>query len=736
MYHITLTNFYLAFVPARKPPVAVLLHNQGYQHQAISTANTTNTPDPASYPQPPVQSGAPAASSHSHSHTVPVQNVHVQNIQAQNIQVQNVLVQPSAALEQTITGHNVQLQSVQSGSYLHPTAPYTNVQIQNIGPQVQQNKVENVEDIKIKTDINEQKTADIPKCPKSEPISFLTPVSNFQIVTSVTTTSFTTPATSHNYIMTYSNLPAKNENQTSVIIAPEIVGGGTVLVSQPMLVNLEQAPHGEQPQFGGYVPVIYSSSVCCSTQSNMNQTHLSLTQQKDSSEAKQARTPLVPTQHTHSPQLPAPSPNYPIQSQIIPDNDKNDRIPNRNVPILNNNYINSSTHHPDITSQNKIGEKLTCLKTEKIEGNSGVVNSDSKTNELFNQVANLNNVNNDSRICNEKIMCTQAYTNDKIHNGPQTVIKDSQCNSDISTSQKIKPVNQLMNITFPSNQITNVTFSANPITDVTFPVNQMQSVIVSSSQVTATTSSPTTCITFPNNQITNISFPITTSVTTNPITTVTPTNQVTSVTPTNQITTITSTNQVINITPSTNQLTLTPTNQVKVISPINQFTNLTPVVPSVITSVVSPLVAPSVTSACVETQADKAQSFTVLNVPTINRYKLNPENERQPVSKLDMMTARRREKRMKRHKLRQLRPVVRHVFEDSDSSVYTSSDSECEEICKVDLWIKSGPPLKPNYKPEKLSFLKIFGLTTYQDKNGKSLFCFELKKFTVHKNIY
>lgn len=540
---------YLAFVPARKPPVAVLLHHQGYQHQAISTANTTNPTEPPNLPP-------------THSH-LPVQNVHVQNIQAQNIQVQNVLVQPTVALEQNIQGHNVQLQTVQSGGYLPTSAPYSNVQIQNIGPQVQQSKVE---EVKVKTEITPEKNEE---SVKPEGISFLAPVSTFQIVTSVVTTaSFTSTVSNHNYIMTYSNLPAKtSENQTSVIIGPDLVGTGTVLVSQPMLMNIEPTPN-QTTQFGGYVPVIYSTSVCCPTQKSNSP-------EKDSTDAKQARTPLVPTQNTHSPQLPVPSPNYPIQSQMIPETtdklNESRNIPNRNVPILNNNYINSgNSHHSDITSQARIGDKVDCLKSngEKVnsDGNSGVVYSDSinNNNELFNQVANLNNVNNDdsSRHANDKMLCTQTFAQHEcIDSGPQnTLCKDYES--------------------------------------------------------------------------------------------------------------LISTNQIVNITP------------------------------------------------CVE--PDKAPTFTVLNVPTLSRFKVTPEV--QPVSRLDLMTARRRERRLKRIRTRSLKPNAKPSLEDTDSSVYTSSESDSEEGFKVDLWIRSGPPLKPDYKREKLKFLKIFGLTTHYDRNGNDIF--------------
>lgn len=91
-----------------------------------------------------------------------------------------------------------------------------------------------------------------------------------------------------------------------------------------------------------------------------------------SSEVKHARTPISNVPPTHSPQLPIPSPNYPVQTQLTTETicsaslttittsgcesnyqqnkhvDTN--IPNTYVPTINNNYI-SAPHH---TSQNEI----------------------------------------------------------------------------------------------------------------------------------------------------------------------------------------------------------------------------------------------------------------------------------------------------------------------------------------------------------------------------------------------
>lgn len=119
-------------------------------------------------------------------------------------------------------------------------------------------------------------------------------------------------------------------------------------------------------------------------------------------------------------------------------------------------------------------------------------------------------------------------------------------------------------------------------------------------------------------------------------------------------------------------------------------------------------------------------SFTVLNVPMVNRCnKVRPSPERQSVSKIDLLTARRHARRAKRMKLRESSEKKcgqkQRVHQSlSDSSSYTSSDSEWEdEQPEVDLWIRSGPPSEPQYTPKKLNFLKIFGLTTPVEKNGK-----------------
>lgn len=165
------------------------------------------------------------------------------------------------------------------------------------------------------------------------------------------------------------------------------------------------------------------------------------------SEVKHARTPINNVPPTHSPQLPIPSPNYPVQTQLTIDTvssvsttttitttttttttstimptftttittmttttittnttttstdinffDKKKYIPNTHVPTLNNNYISAAPHH---TSQkdttNTVNTTTTIMKT------ISELNEASNTN-LYNQKNNyinhsLNNINNTS----------------------------------------------------------------------------------------------------------------------------------------------------------------------------------------------------------------------------------------------------------------------------------------------------------------------------------------------------
>lgn len=134
-------------------------------------------------------------------------------------------------------------------------------------------------------------------------------------------------------------------------------------------------------------------------------------------------------------------------------------------------------------------------------------------------------------------------------------------------------------------------------------------------------------------------------------------------------------------------------------------------------------------------------SFTVLNIPNLN-LSTNlqvppPPTKRQKISKLDLATHRRQMRREKRQSRlqKQLKEKKNNninqtkskvtidfgvtVYGYSDDSSTSSLSSSEESEPEIDLWIKSGPPCKPDYKAEKLEFLEIFGLTTHLKKNRK-----------------
>ncbi|KAJ8931607.1 hypothetical protein NQ314_015469 [Rhamnusium bicolor] len=121
------------------------------------------------------------------------------------------------------------------------------------------------------------------------------------------------------------------------------------------------------------------------------------------SEVKHAQTPInnVPPLQTHSPQLPIPSPNYPVQSQSILETSgcrKTNDLPNTVVPTINNNYITTpqSTSHNDL---NKIDNQ-----THSIESLNEPVNKSSvKYNE---QLTNFN-----LSECNIKVNTKTEFTN-------------------------------------------------------------------------------------------------------------------------------------------------------------------------------------------------------------------------------------------------------------------------------------------------------------------------------------
>lgn len=118
---------------------------------------------------------------------------------------------------------------------------------------------------------------------------------------------------------------------------------------------------------------------------------------------------------------------------------------------------------------------------------------------------------------------------------------------------------------------------------------------------------------------------------------------------------------------------------------------------------------------------------TVLNVPN---YCGMPQ-KRKKISKIDKATFKRKLRRQKKvgrlkvsdklfekkyEKVEQYFGVSIYGNSDSSSSSSEYSSSDCEDL-NLDTWIKSGPPLKPCYMPNKVCFLQIFGLTTHMEKN-------------------
>lgn len=102
-------------------------------------------------------------------------------------------------------------------------------------------------------------------------------------------------------------------------------------------------------------------------------------------------------------------------------------------------------------------------------------------------------------------------------------------------------------------------------------------------------------------------------------------------------------------------------------------------------------------------------TFTVLNIPNLS---FQTPNKKPKLSKIDLATLKRKMRRKKRLKLEKT--------DTSSSSYCSSSESDGENF--GDLWITSGPPCKPDLKPEKVEFLKLFGLTTHTEKNCKYMY--------------
>lgn len=170
---------------------------------------------------------------------------------------------------------------------------------------------------------------------------------------------------------------------------------------------------------------------------NQNSDYVSDFKFRDSSsEVKHARTPINNVPPTHSPQLPIPSPNYPVQTQLTTETissasliraatttttttsaehfqqqiklvDAN--IPNTHVPTINNNYI--SAPHQD-TSQKQIETEGKLLKEAS---NHQIINANANVN-VFND--NCNSSNQKTAFHYDEIKVQQAYRNNcavKVH---------------------------------------------------------------------------------------------------------------------------------------------------------------------------------------------------------------------------------------------------------------------------------------------------------------------------------
>lgn len=327
-----------------------------------------------------------------------------------------------------------------------------------------------------------------------------------------------------------------------------------------------------------------------------------------SGEVKHARTPLNicsnVTLQTHSPQLPIPSPNYPIQTQshnimeTAASTCQKNQIhtqPNNNntfVPIVNNNYINNT---PQAASQNDLN---------KIDY------------QIVHSIDLKNNVNN-----NKKESSNEHLTN-----------LSSECKMD-----DIKQINKVNSTTSNIEQ--------------------------------HTTTMTTNCSSIDKSQ-------------------------------------------------NACELNVSTIKTEKISETSNHNNNINTNMP-------------------IETKYDNCGAFTVLNIPNLQFQQ--PPNKRQKLSKIDLATLRRKIRRQKRLiKPREKRTLITspiHLtntcksdfgvavlgFSDSSSSSssFTSSsdESDCDE--QMDLWIKSGPPCKPDYRKNKLDFLGIFKLTTHVKKNCK-----------------
>lgn len=134
---------------------------------------------------------------------------------------------------------------------------------------------------------------------------------------------------------------------------------------------------------------------------------------------------------------------------------------------------------------------------------------------------------------------------------------------------------------------------------------------------------------------------------------------------------------------------------------------------------------------------DTENSFTVLNIPSLT-FQAPLPSKKPKLSKIDLATLKRKMRRKKRLKTEKLATKIKNEngsFTDTSGSSYCSSTESESESTFRNLWIKTGPPSKPDMKPEKVEFFKLFGLTTHPEKNGKCLRDISIQKITFARSF-